>query len=112
MGQTADDESLDTLTEFDDDAFLSANTDPNSDGLIGWSLFKSESGEDRYIINFNNVSIIEYLRFVSKISKVNFQFEETELDFTVTVVSEDPLTVQNILSALIQTLRARGLSLL
>ncbi|MDN3505985.1 MAG: secretin N-terminal domain-containing protein [Simkaniaceae bacterium] len=109
MGQAADD---DALQEFDDDAFLSAKTEPGSDGLIGWSLFSSDEGEDRYTINFNNVSVIEYLRFISRIANVNFQFEEAELDFTITVVSEEPLTVQNILSALIQTLRARGFSLL
>lgn len=105
-------EDFDEFKEFDDDSFLSEKTEPNPDGLIGWSLFRSESGEDRYIINFNNVSIIEYLRFVSKISNMNFQFEEAELDFTVTVVSEEPLTIKNILSALIQTLRARGFSVL
>ena len=98
------------LQEFDDDAFLSAKT-PESTGLVGWSLFRSDD-EDKYIINFNGVSIIEYLRFVSKISNVNFQFDQTELDFTITVVSEEPLTVQNILSALIQTLRSRGFYLL
>ena len=111
LGQIVSDEDTSALKEFDDDAFLSAKTEPNPDGLIGWSLFSSD-GEDKYIINFNNVSIVEYLRFVSKISNVNFQFEEVELDFTITIVSEEPLTVQNILSALIQTLRARGFSML
>lgn len=106
------DEEFDTLKEFDDDDFLSAKTEPGSDGLVGWSLFTSDSGEEKYIINFNNVSVIEYLRFVAKISNVNFQFEEAELDFTITVISEEPLAVQNILSALIQTLRARGFRLL
>ncbi|NGX37966.1 MAG: Type II secretion system protein D [Chlamydiae bacterium] len=109
IGLTSDDGEL---QEFDDDAFLSAKTEPPaSDGLIGWSLFSS-GGEDKYIINFNNVSMIEYLRFVNRISNVNFQFEETEVDFPITVMSDDPLTVQNILSTLIQTLRARGLSIL
>ena len=110
MGLSPDDGAL---QEFDDDAFLSAKTEPlaSSDGPIGWSLFSS-GGEDKYTINFNNVSMIEYLRFVNRISNVNFQFEETEVDFPITVMSDEPLTVQNILSTLIQTLRARGLSLL
>lgn len=97
-----------SLQEFDDDAFLSGKAETSSDGLIGWSLFRSDSGEDTYIINFNNVSIIEYIRFVSRISNINFQFEEEELNFPITVISEEPLTVPNIVSALIQTLRARG----
>lgn len=101
------------LQEFDDDAFLSnkvAPAEPHS--LVGWSLFSSIDGEDTYIINFNAVPIVEYLRFVGKIANVNFQFEEAELDFTVTVMADDPLTVPNIVSALIQTLRARGFSVL
>lgn len=103
----------DDLKEFDDDAFLSADVAPDaSTGLIGWSLFSSDDGEDRYIINFNNVSVIEYLRFVSRISGLNFQFEESQLDFTVTLMSDEPLTVQDIVSALIQTLRARGFAVL
>ncbi|NGX39488.1 MAG: Type II secretion system protein D [Chlamydiae bacterium] len=102
------------LQEYDDDAFLSeGESAQQSTGLIGWSLFRSEGDdEDRYIINFNNVSIVEYIRFVSKISNLNFLFEEGDLDFATTVISEEPLTVQNIVSALIQTLRARGFSIL
>jgi type II secretory pathway component GspD/PulD (secretin) len=34
-----------------------------------WALFRSgDVQEDRYTINFNNVSITEYIRFVSKIT--------------------------------------------
>jgi len=106
-----EDEGL--LQEFDDDAFLSGKVDPpDSQGLVGWSLFSSIDGEDTYIINFNSVPIVEYLRFVGKIANVNFQFEERELDFNVSVMADDPLTVPNIVSALIQTLRARGFSVL
>lgn len=103
------------LQDFDDDAFLSAKVAGEGEAisnLTGWSLFRSKGEEDRYIINFYNVSMVEYIRFVGKISKLNFQFDEPDLNFPVTIVSEDPLTVQNILSALIQTLRSRGLSLL
>ncbi|NGX48390.1 MAG: hypothetical protein K1000chlam3_01781, partial [Chlamydiae bacterium] len=52
LGQIVSDEDTSALKEFDDDAFLSAKTEPNPDGLIGWSLFSSD-GEDKYIINFN-----------------------------------------------------------
>jgi type III secretion protein C len=102
------------LKEYDDDAFLSSTPKITSGttGAIGWSLFRSVDEEDKYIINFNEVSIIEYLKFITRISKINFQFEEAELDFTITIAAEEPLTVQNILSTLIQTLRARGFTLL
>lgn len=111
-GELGDD--FDELQDFDDDAFLADNIAVKEEKeLVGWSLFRSkDSDEDRYIINFNDVSIIEYLHFISKISKINFQYEESELNFTISVVSEDPLTIPNILSALMQILRAHGFALL
>jgi type II secretory pathway component GspD/PulD (secretin) len=71
--------------------------------------FKAEDG---YTMNFNNVSIIEYIRFVSKIFNVNFVFEEHELQFNVTIVSEDPVSAKNIMSALVQILRIHNLVVL
>lgn len=67
---------------------------------------------DTYTINFNNVSIIEYIKFISKIANINFVFDEQELQFTVTIVSEEPISKKNILSALVQVLRIHGLRLL
>lgn len=72
----------------------------------------STSSSDVYTINFNNVSIIEYIRFVAKISGSNFVFDENDLRFNVTIVSEDPATLQDIFSALVQVLRINNLSLL
>jgi type III secretion protein C len=65
-----------------------------------------------YTINFNNVSILEYIRFVSRIFNVNFVFEEADLQFKVTVVSEEPVSPQNVMSVLIQILRAHSLYIL
>ncbi len=65
-----------------------------------------------YTVNFNNVPIIEVIRFISKITNTNFVFQEQDLQFTVTIVSEEPIAVKNILSALIQVLRIHDLSLL
>jgi len=64
------------------------------------------------LINFNNVSIIEYIRFVSRISNRNFVFDETDLQFNVTVISEEPTTVENIMMALLQELRIHGLTMM
>ncbi|HSW86639.1 MAG TPA: secretin N-terminal domain-containing protein [Rhabdochlamydiaceae bacterium] len=78
------------------------------------ALSKSDfmSSEQGYMINFNNVSIMEYIRFVSKITNKNFTLDESELQFNVTIVSEEPITLQNILSALVQVLRIHGLNFL
>ncbi|MDR3624781.1 MAG: secretin N-terminal domain-containing protein [Chlamydiales bacterium] len=65
-----------------------------------------------YVINFTNVGIIEYIRFISRISNTNFLFQDSDLQFTVTIVSEEPTSVDDIMAALIQILRIHGLSLL
>lgn len=69
-------------------------------------------GTDKTIlINFNNVSIIEFVRFISRISNKNFMFDDIDLDFNVTIVSEEPATIDNVMAALMQVLRVHGLSL-
>jgi|GEM_PF-675776 len=65
-----------------------------------------------YTINYNTVSIIEYIRFASKICNANFIFNEADLNFTVTVVSDAPITPQNVMATLIQVLRINGFVLL
>jgi type III secretion protein C len=64
------------------------------------------------LINFNNVSIIEFIRFVSRISNKNFVFDDNDLQFNVTIVSEEPTTIENVMTALLQVLRIHDLLLL
>lgn len=66
----------------------------------------------KLLINFNNVNIIEYLRFISKISNKNFVFDEADLQFNVTIISEEATPLENIMAALIQELRIHDLSLI
>ncbi|MBS0626176.1 MAG: hypothetical protein JSS32_09020 [Verrucomicrobia bacterium] len=68
--------------------------------------------KEGYTINYNTLSIIEYIRFAGKICGVNFIFDETDLDFNVTVVSEGPITPKNVMATLVQVLRIHGLVLL
>ncbi|OGN55811.1 MAG: hypothetical protein A3D96_04470 [Chlamydiae bacterium RIFCSPHIGHO2_12_FULL_44_59] len=75
-------------------------------------LPKKSIEDDGYTINYNTVSIIEYIRFASKICRVNFIYEESDLDFTVTIVSDEPVTPANVMATLIQVLRIHGLLLL
>ncbi len=70
------------------------------------------SEEKDYTINFDNVSIQEFLKFISRIADVNFIFNQEDLDFNVTIISEEPTDVSNVMSALIQVLRMHDLSLL
>lgn len=66
---------------------------------------------DGYTINFENIGIIELIRFISKISDVNFVFNQDELcGIKITIVSEAVATVQDLLDTLMQVLRMRGFS--
>ncbi len=89
--------------------------DTNAIDSIAYKLEHSKaliySNKDTYTINFNNVSIIELIRFASKITNLNFVFEESDLQFTVTVVSEEPVSAKNVMSVLIQVLRVHDLNL-
>ena len=71
-----------------------------------------EMEDEGYTINFKNVSIIEFIHFASKVAGVNFIFQEEDLDFNVTVVSEEPTNITNVISALVQVLRANGFEVL
>lgn len=72
----------------------------------------SEDPSKTVLINFNNVSIIEYLRFISRITNKNFVFDENDLQFNVTIVSEEPATIDNIMTALLQELRIHDLMMI
>ena len=61
---------------------------------------------------FNNVAIIEFIRFVSGVTNKNFIFDDEDLQFNVTILSEEPISVDNLMTALLQELRIRNLSLI
>ncbi len=65
----------------------------------------------KYTMNFRNVAIVEYIRFVAKISKTNFIFNEAELVFPVTLVSDQPVSAKNLFAALVQVLEVNGFNL-
>lgn len=69
----------------------------------------ANANQNGYRINFRNVPIIQYLRWVSQISGTNFLYNESELNFAVTIVSEEPTSIDNIMAALLQILRVHGL---
>ncbi len=66
--------------------------------------------EDRKItVNFEDVSMIEFLKFVSKISGVNFIYDENLLNFKVSVVTGKPTPPESILKILISLLQKQGI---
>lgn len=68
--------------------------------------------QQKILINFNNVNIIEYIRFISRATNKNFVFDENDLQFNVTIISEEPATLENIMTALLQELRIHDLALI
>ncbi|MCB1109400.1 MAG: hypothetical protein KDK64_00310 [Chlamydiia bacterium] len=76
------------------------------------SLIPDESIGPGYTINFDNVPILEVIKFISKIGKVNFVYEEEELRFNVSIVSEEPTPLVHVMAAFIQVLRINGFDLI
>lgn len=64
--------------------------------------------EELYTINFREVQIVEFIQFVSKISKVNFLFNHNDLQFNVSLAAGKPMSADQILKALVQMLKVRG----
>jgi type II secretory pathway component GspD/PulD (secretin) len=80
--------------------------------LVAKSFSHPPSTSEGYTINYKTVSIVEYIGFASKICKTNFIYDETDLNFPITIVSDEPITAKNVMATLIQVLRIHGLELL
>ncbi len=65
--------------------------------------------EEGITVDFTNVPVQEFIRFVSKTSNVNFIYDHKDLCFNITLSSGRPVSSGHILKALIQILLARGL---
>lgn len=63
-------------------------------------------------VRLADVSAVEFVRIVSNAANRNFIFDEIDLDFNVTVISEEPTTVSNLMTMLLQELRIHGLNLI
>jgi type III secretion protein C len=94
--------SLELLTQSDNAS--AANTPPGTS--------PAPNPPKTILINFNNVSIIEFIRFISRVSNRNFVFDEGDLQFNVTIVSEEATSIENIMTALLQELRIHDLTLI
>jgi type III secretion protein C len=73
---------------------------------------KEKSPENGYTINFQDISAIEYIKFISKVCNINFLYNESELQFNISVVSDGPISKKDMLSTLIQEIRIHGLTVL
>ncbi|MCH9617353.1 MAG: Type 3 secretion system secretin [Chlamydiia bacterium] len=82
--------------------------------LMAFSLFSAPASatEKGYTINFENVELKQVLNFISKIGNLNLIYNESEVAFNVTFVSDKETSLDNVKSALVQILRIHNLSLI
>ncbi len=73
---------------------------------------RSNGKTDVYTVNFNNISMLELIRFTSKITNLNFVFDQADLQFSVSFVSEEAVSAKSMMAALGQVLRMHDLVLL
>jgi type II secretory pathway component GspD/PulD (secretin) len=63
-----------------------------------------------HCINFNDVPIVEFVRFVSKISSENFIYDNRDLNFNISLSTGKAVSAEMVLAALIQLLNKHGLT--
>lgn len=71
---------------------------------------QSQLGCVGHSINFNDVPVIEFIRFVSKISEQNFIYDSRDLNFKISLSTGKAVSSEMVLQALIQLLKVHGLS--
>jgi len=63
-----------------------------------------------YTVNFEDISVIQLIQFISRISGTNFVFDSSDLQFNITIISEDQTSVEDLSAALLQVFKMHGLS--
>ncbi|GAB5412214.1 MAG: hypothetical protein ChlgKO_13280 [Chlamydiales bacterium] len=65
-----------------------------------------------YTINFQDVSILEFLKFITQITDTNFIYDDAEMNFNVTITSEEPASLSDTMAALTQVLSIQGFEMM
>lgn len=73
------------------------------------SVNPSQAG---YLTNYTNLNIKEFIRFISRITNKNFVFNEDDLNFNISMISEKRSTPEELISMLMQQLRIHGLAVI
>ena len=79
------------------------------DETLRFPLESAKSEESAITINFQDVSMLEFLRFVSEISEKNFLYDEELLDFKISLVTGKATTPENILHIMLELLKEQGI---
>lgn len=66
---------------------------------------------DSYTVRYHEVEVLEVIRFVSRVAGVNFVYQEEDLQFPVTIVSERAVNAKELLNLLLQVLQSHGFTI-
>lgn len=69
----------------------------------------SQTEEEGLMINFQDVPMVEFLRFVSKIAEKNFIYDDKILDFKISLVTGKATSVEKILEIMVQLLNQQSI---
>jgi len=72
---------------------------------------QAEEEDEAFTINFQDVPMMEFIRYVSRIAHVNFIFNQKELQFNVSLSTGKSVDSDHILKALTQILKVHGFSI-
>lgn len=64
-----------------------------------------DSSEPTYTIKFNDIEVTEFIDYVGQISGKNFIYDQSQMGFRISIISEEPATSSEILSMLVQILK-------
>lgn len=92
---------------------LRAQESPFSEGqVLQFNPPPAENEEEGISINFSDVSIGEFLHFVSKIAEVNFVYDDKILDFHISFVTGKPTDPKSILKILTELLDKQNIKMI
>lgn len=115
--QLADNPARYPLYETEPESFIAqesaATTLGRGQGLPGAPPVDSpgQTGSQGYLINFQNLAMTEILKFVGQLTGKNFIYNSDDVQFTVSIVSKEPTSLENIMAALLQELRIHNLAI-
>ncbi len=69
----------------------------------------STNDEEKFEVNFKDVTMLEFLRFVSTVTKTSFIYDEKILDFRISFVTGKPTSSQKILEIMTKLLNQQGI---
>lgn len=77
--------------------------------VLSLAVLQADKEEEVFAINFQDVPVAEFIRYVSRISHVNFIFNQKELQFNVSLSTGKTVDAEHVLKALVQILKVHGM---